>query len=336
MFKARFLILGAVAAVAVASMTGPVDAKELKFANFASPKSTLARAVIMPWINRVNPMLKGTDLQIKGYMGGSLGRNPAKQLKLVRDGVADFGFITLSYAPSLFSDSTVIELPFLTRNGHDGSLAHWRLSQKIKLKGYDKVKWIALSALPPYLIHMVKPIKGLDSLKNKKIRGAGRLQTRLLKSLGATPVHGTIVRSAESLSRGTWDGMLGDWNAITVFRGYKFAKHHLMFPFTAVSLGLGMNVKVYDGLPAKARRVIDETTGEGLSEHWGKSWDRATIRMLKIVNADKGQVMVKPSAADAARMRKALKPITADWIKANPRGQQIYDTVQAILKDIRK
>ncbi len=108
-------LLAAIAAFTVA-LAGTAQAQvTLKLADFAGANDSTYSDVIKPWFEDVNKALAG-KVHIDGFPGGALGRNPAVQVKLVQDGVADMAFIVPSYTPGRFPDNEVMELPGIIRD----------------------------------------------------------------------------------------------------------------------------------------------------------------------------------------------------------------------------
>src|SRR5688572_21474935 len=130
----RFLFAGCALAW---SLGAAAQVTELKFAAFPPPQGALIADVLGPWVKQVNEELKGT-VNVRLFPGGTLGRDPVQQFKLVRDRVADIAYVVMGYTPGEFPDSTIFELPFAVESSLEGSVAHWRLVEKGQLRGYDK------------------------------------------------------------------------------------------------------------------------------------------------------------------------------------------------------
>ena len=64
-------------AVALAPSAASAQGTELKFAVFPPPEGTLVKSVIGPWVNEVNAALEGTNVKVRLFAGGTLGRDPA-------------------------------------------------------------------------------------------------------------------------------------------------------------------------------------------------------------------------------------------------------------------
>ena len=195
---ARIVMLGA----ALVAFSGTVDAepRTLKLAYFASPKSPTFSKVLTPWAQDVVAASKGT-IKIDRFPGGTLGRNPRVQVKLVLDEVTDMGFFVPSYTPGRFPDNEVMELPGLIENSFESGIAIWRLYAQGLLRGYDKFKVLMLVTTHPYTMHTKKPIKSIADLKGMKIRAGGPVAGATIRALGAVPVGMPIPTVAQNISR---------------------------------------------------------------------------------------------------------------------------------------
>src|SRR5690606_37674703 len=141
-------------------------------------------------------------LNITMFAGGTLGRNPAQQLKLVTDGVADIAWIVLAYTPGRFDDADVVGLPFAINSAVEGSLALQRMFERGGLRGFEELKVLAVASTSPVVIHGTKPVGMPADMKGTRIRVTGDIPTRMVELLGAAPVQVGGGQIAEALSRG--------------------------------------------------------------------------------------------------------------------------------------
>jgi TRAP-type C4-dicarboxylate transport system substrate-binding protein len=332
--KKRFPALALCAALLLPALANAQT--ELKFASFPPPPGALNRDVLAPWIKDVNAALKGTA-SIRLFAGGTLGRDPVQQFKLVRDKVVDLAYVVMEYTPGDFPDSTIFELPFLVENSVEGSVAHWRMVDRGLMRGYDKGKFLAGFMIPPQSLHSTQKLTRLEDLKGRKVRVAGLYQSAAIELLGGAPVSGiTIAGAAEALSRGVVNGILSDWNGMVAFRIGDAAKNHYEVPLGAAAAGVFMNWDSYNALPADARAVIDRMSGESLSRLHGVAFDRQYTENLEKAKGDKEHVFVFPTAAERDGMKKRLQPVVDRWTKDHPEGRKRVDALSSIVEDIRK
>ena len=173
-------------AAAIAWTTPAVAQKKtvLKFAIFTPSKEMTFLKVMRPFAQRVMADSQGT-LEIKLFPNGGLGRHPAKQLKMVQDGVADIAWVIPAYTPGRFVDNAVFELPNIIQTSTEGSVAAWRMLQKGMLRGYGGFHMIALFTSGPYTFHTNFKVTKPGDLLGKKIRAVGPNMVASVKAIGA-------------------------------------------------------------------------------------------------------------------------------------------------------
>src|SRR5688572_17869485 len=323
------------AAALLAPATAPAQV-ELKFASFPPPPGALNQDVLGPWVKELNATLGGAAV-VRLFPGGTLGRDPVQQFKLVRDRVADIAYVVMGYTPGEFPDSTIFELPFLVENSLEGSLAHWRMVERGLLRGYDKAKFLGAFAIPPQSLHTSFKLARIEDLKGQKIRSAGPYQSAAIELLGGTAVSGIpVAGAADALSRGVVQGVLSDWNGMIAFRIADAAKFHFEVPIGTAAAGVFMNLEAYNALPAAARAAIDKHSGAALSRLHGVEFDKRYRENLEKTKPLKDHSFVFPTATERDAIKKRLQPITDKWIQENPEGKKRYDATVSTLEEIRK
>ena len=320
----------------LAPLPAAAQAPELKFAAFPPPPGALVQDVLTPWVKAVNEELKGAAT-VRLFAGGTLGRDPVQQFKLVRDKVADIAYVVMGYTPGEFPDSTIFELPFLVESSLEGSLAHWRLVERGLLRGYDKAKFLGAFSIPPQSLHTNFKLARIEDLKGQKIRSAGPYQSATIELLGGTAVSGIPVSgAAEAVSRGVVQGVLSDWNGMVAFRIGDAAKHHYELPFGTAAAGVFMNLEAWNALSPQAKAAIDKHSGAALSRLHGVEFDKRYRENLEKTKPMKDHSFVFPSAAEREAVKRRLQPITDKWIQENPEGRKRYDAMVSTLGDVRK
>ena len=312
------------------------QAVELKFASFPPPPGALNHDVLGPWVKELNESFGGAAV-VRLFPGGTLGRDPVQQFKLVRDRVADIAYVVMGYTPGDFPDTTIFELPFLVENSLEGSLAHWRMVERGLLRGYDKAKFLGAFSIPPQSLHTSFKLARIEDLKGQKIRSAGPYQSAAIELLGGTAVSGIPVSgAAEALSRGVVEGVLSDWNGMVAFRIGDAAKFHFEVPLGTAAAGVFMNFDAYNALPARAKAAIDKHSGAALSRLHGVEFDKRYRENFEKTRPQKDHSFVIPSAAEREAIKRRLQPVSDKWIQENPEGRKRYDALASILDEIRK
>ena len=325
------------ALVAALATFGTAHAQEvtLKLSAFIPAQAPTFAQVIKPWSEAVNA--DGTGIiKIDTFPGGVLGGNPGLQPKMVTDGIADIALVIPAYSPGRFPDNDVMELPGMAKNSSESSLAIYRLYQRKLLRGYDDFYVVMLGTTNPYAIHTRSPVKSFTDVKGMKLRAGGPVASAALRALGVAPVGMPITQVAENISRGVLDGTGGDWDVMYSFRIMEAAKHHYMAAVLGtVPVAVLMNRKVYDGLPAKAKAIIDKHSGEQMSRKFGGVHDGIQSAKLTETKAAADHTMVFPSDAELAQLDAIMATVIETWVKDHPNGRALFTALKEELAKIR-
>lgn len=329
----KLLVL--ITVMAVFGATNSVAAQKLiRMAGFTPEKSVVVTYTMKPFIKAVNAEV-GDEVKVKGYWGGSLGRNPKKQYDLVLKGVADTAFFDPGYSPGKFPDFGLFELPFLARSGLEASLAMWRMYDQGHIRGFDKVKLLGTYSTDISFIHTKAPIKSFYKLKGLKMRTAGPVLSDTVKALDGVPIGLPVTQTTEALSRGVVDGALTGWSVVLVFRMASILKYHYEAPLGIVPLVTVMNKKTWDGLSRRAKASIAKHSGEVFSQQSGTGFDKVAGIMAGKAKKGGGHTIVKMDAAGYKKGAAWAKPLHEKWIKSEKDGRKKYDAYLKILADLR-
>ncbi|MGX1099864.1 TRAP transporter substrate-binding protein [Amorphus sp. MBR-141] len=327
--------MGVALTVSLSVALGAVSAhaETLRFSSFEPPIAHVTAKILTPWAKDVSDASNG-ELSIQIFPGGTLGRNPAQQIKLVEDGVADIAWVIPGYVPGRFQEGTVAELPFLVPSSTVGSAAMWEMYEKGLFKGdYDKFKMIGVLVSYPNFVTSTKPVREPSDMAGQKFRAPGPTMLSAIDALGAVPVGGiTGPTAAESLSRGLIDGTFTQWGAMETFRIGEVVKYCNIIPLGGTPMLVVMNKQKYEALSDTAKAAIDKFSGAAFSERFGKSFDQNVEEAReKIVSAYHPEV-IEPDPALVAKWKAAVEVATTDWIANNPDGQAIYDAFSKALE----
>lgn len=328
------IVTGALAATLLLAGTAQAEETVLKLSVFIPEGAPTYAQVIKPWAEAINAEGKGI-LKIDAFTGGALGGNPAAQPDLVLDGVADLALVIPAYSPGRFPDNEVMELPGLLNNATESSVAFRRLYERGLLRGYDDFYPVMLSTTNPYAVHTTAPVAKIADISGKKLRAGGPVAGASMRALGAAPVGMPITQVAENVSKGVIDGTAGDWDVMYSFRIIEAAKNHFMATMGTVPVAVLMNRKVYDGLSAEARALIDKHSGLPMSRLFGKVHDAVQANGLEKTLADKDQTVVMPTDAQLAEWDKIMAPVIEQWVKDHPNGAELFAALKEELKTVR-
>jgi len=327
---------GAAGAALLAMPTGlRAQAATLRFSSFEPPTAALTARVMVPWAEEVGQVTGGA-VRATVFPGGALGRNPAQQLRLVLDGVADIAWMVLGLTPGRFDDVDVVALPFLSNTALEASVGLWRMLERNAFDGFDDLKVLGIAATPPVKIHARFPIRTVEDLRGKRLRVAGDHLVRVAQALGAVPVQMSGAQIAESLSRGVIDATLNNWGFVGDFRVNEVTSHHLEMPMGAVAVMIAMRRDRFESLPEQARAAIDRISGEALSRRLAVVFDEIEGEYATRIAASGRNTVRRPTDAEVAAWRAAIDPVNQAWRQARPKNEQLFQAFSAELGRVRQ
>jgi TRAP-type C4-dicarboxylate transport system substrate-binding protein len=311
------------AVVMLMVLVGTVSAEPiiLKYATFEPPQAFAIKKIWQPWIDQMNKAGEGL-FKIELFAGGTLNRNPVKQLNVVRDGVADIAFVMPSYTPGTFMDDSVVEVPFIGETALQASLAIHRMYEKGMLRNYDIIVPLMVAAGQQYAVHSTMPVKVPQDLNGKKIRSTGKMQHYMAQAYGAAPIGMPVTKIAESMSRGLIQATTNEWNGTRTFKIDNVAHYHCMLPLGTVSFLLAMNKEKFDSLPKKAQDIFIQNR-EATARLWGSEMDKSLDAYQKKVEKDPKQHVYFPTPDEVAVWKKVLAPAIESWEKDDPKRVEL-------------
>jgi TRAP-type transport system periplasmic protein len=305
----------------------------LRFSSFMSPESAPAENYAL-WAKEIEEKSKGR-LKVAIYPSEALGK-ARDHYEMVSQGIVDIAWFTLGFTPGRFPLSSVLELPMEMPSSTPISLTVWDIFEKYLQPEFKEVKILALYALDPYVVYTTrKPVRKLEDIKGMKIRAAVPMQIKITQAWGAAPVQLPTSDVYDGMNRGLVEGALLPYAAIKDLRAHEVSKYITDVKLFSYPCGYGINKKVYDGLPADLKKIIDEVSGRRIAERGGKIIDGITAQNLQLAKkAGVEQIPLTP--AERARWLKACDPVIEESIKdLEGKGlpaKKVYEEAKMILK----
>lgn len=327
-----------IAASLMATLVGTAvmaqDTINLKFAVFTPEQEITYQTAMKPWAEAVE---KATDgkVKIQLFPGGTLGRDGTKQIKMLKDGVADIAFIIPAYNPGLFPDNWVIELPDTSQTASEGSVTFWRLVEEGKLRGYEDFEVLSMVATSPYLMHGNKPMETMADLGGQKIRIAGKLEQNCVEAVGGVPVGMPIGKIPESLSRGVIDATPMHFAALYAFGVNSAVKYHYLNAFGSLPFGFVMTKERFAELPEDVQAAMKEQGGEALAKIFGAAMDAENAKRLEETRNTSGQTVVEPGEADKTAWNKTMTECAQSFVDEQENGAALRESYLETLKAVR-
>jgi TRAP-type C4-dicarboxylate transport system substrate-binding protein len=190
------------------------------------------------------------------------------------------------------------------------------------------------------MFHTVgKTIRAPGDLRGLKMRGPTRQVTKLLASLGATPVGMPLPQIPDALSKGTIDGCVIPWEVVPSVKVNELTKFHTEFPSSGPALYtttfvMAMNKARYEGLAPDLKKVIDDNSGMATSAWLGKT-QQGNDPIGRKSASDRGNTITTLSTAEAQEFIRLSAQIDDEWVadmnKRNFDGKKLLDTAKALI-----
>jgi len=294
----------------------------LLFSTANPPNAHLTVQIMHPWAERINAAGKGI-IHIEVRDGYTL-TDPGNYLTRVLDDVAQMSWGNLSLVGGRFQRTGVVALPFEAERAEDSSLALWRLYKSGILDAdFPDIVPLYLVTFPQAGIHLTKPVASLDNLNGLKIIAGSRIGGQIVERLGGSPLSFPPPEIYQTLQRGGANGVNIQWTAFQPFKLAEVTHFHIEAQLGSAAATIFMAKKRYEALPAAARKIIDDNSGEAQSRAFGAFWDRVDKEGRDDVSKAPDHKIVELSAAQKAAWQQKIAPLVDEWAKTTPDGAKV-------------
>jgi TRAP-type C4-dicarboxylate transport system substrate-binding protein len=307
---------------------------KLKFAYFTSDQTRAYTLAIQPFVDAVNADEQG-GLRIETYPGGSLGKDPAQQAQMLRDGVADIAYVVLGAQANQFRDHAVMELPGLFRDMPEATWVNTGVMDSGIMQGYDDFFVVASFATEPEGIHTRVPIASLADLRGKRIRANNPVEASALARLGMSPVVLPIGKTPEAISRGTIDGAATALGPLIDFGLGRAVTYHYFLRLGPSVRSILMSRAKFESLPKAGQDVIRRYSGIWLTQRAVDGFEARTTALLQQLKSDPLRTVMFPSEPEIDLARGVFRMIRNEWADASPHRRLLLNAVDAEISKFR-
>jgi len=334
----KHVLAGAVLGIALA-MSGSASAQEvtLKLHHLLPPPSHAHKNMLVPWAEKINKE-SGGRIKIDIYPAMQLGGKPPQLIDQVRHGVVDIVWTLPGYTPGRFTKTEVFELPFMHKNivATNKALTEYLVKNGDEYKDY---KVIAMFVHAGQVIHSRTPIRTAKDLEGLKIRTPTRTGAWMIEAMGATPIGAPVPKIPEMLSKGVVDAVLIPYEVTLPLKVHELVDYHTILAGDVPRVNtstfiIAMNKARYESLPADLKKVIDDNSGEALSQWLGEIWEAAEAPG-RAKAEESGEIITMPPDEVAKLRAKIEQPVIDRWVaEMNAKGvdgQALVDEARALI-----
>lgn len=268
--------IAAAASAFVMSSTNLV-AENLNYAHFMPPGSWQNQTMFLDWAEAVKEASDG-EVNVTVFPAQTLGKAPQGYDNAI-NGVADIAWTVQGYTAGRFPLSHIMELPGLFETAEVGSCAFQKLYDSGALDSeYEETHVLFVHTHGPgHIFTKEKAVTELADLESLKLRRPTAVIGKLLTELGAEPVGMPAPAIFEQVQRGTIDGYMLPWEAVSGFRLGEVTGNRTEFGFYSLAFVATMNKDRYESLSDKAKAAIDANSGMKWAMIAGKGYDNGDV-----------------------------------------------------------
>ncbi|WP_299196155.1 C4-dicarboxylate TRAP transporter substrate-binding protein [uncultured Amphritea sp.] len=274
------------------------------------------RAADTQWFADQVELRSGGDLKINIQWGGALFKAKAAR-QSVATGVADMGTIIQGYFPRELVSYSIGDMPFVNQDAWVGTRALNEHMQDPAIKAQLAAQNLAYvaphSAGKVVVVCKGDPIRTLDDIKNKNIRGISAYG-KGFGDLGANLVNMSIYKAYQGLDTGLIDCTQSYLAPSAALKHYEVSSNVTKVNWGLFAgLGMFINTNSYERLSATQKQVLDEVAADYV-DYISKSALEGEITGEKSLK-DAGLKFYTLSAEDTEKLSKVGEPYIVEWAK---------------------
>lgn len=272
---------------------------------------------------------------------GGHGR-PTELLGLVEAGRIEMAATVQGYSPNRFPRSSVMELPLIHASAESGTRAMWTLFEEgLIAEDYRNVKVLALYVLPPYGIFTVdKPVRTLRDLRGLRVRAPSTTVGLGMAKLGIVPLGLPVTMLSDTLADDSIDGIAYSWDELAMPTGMgggpmlEQVRHLMDINLAAPAAMIVINRRIYDGLAADLKAVVDKHSGLALSLANARVRDKSESAVKQKLSTQRSYEIVRLNAEQQAELKRRVEPLYGQWRQTmtaqNIDGERLLTRVRAL------
>jgi TRAP-type transport system periplasmic protein len=332
-----FYARAATAFALLLAFAAPVFADEpvvvLKFATLSTADGPLNQRMLHPWAERVNAAGKGI-VQLDVRDGFAIA-NYNNIYDRVLDDVVQVAFTVTGSVAGKFALAGVVDLPFLFERPDDASGAYWRLYQSGALDSeYTEIVPLYLVTLANSGLHLDRLPHSPDDIRGFKIVSSSRVTSQIVEALGATPISLQQNECIRRCNAARSTALTARGRHSPPFKLGEVTSYHIEAKLGGAPAMVFMAKKAFDALPAAARKVLVDNSGEAASRLFGEYWMNLDNEVRQQYKANAAHTVAELTPAQTQAWRTKLQPIYTQWLKDTPGGGKVLDRYWALLKDV--
>lgn len=270
----------------------------------------------------------GGEITLQMFHGGTLGSQP-DAIEQVRLGGLAIGNFNLGPIGPIAPAANVVSLPFIFKdvdhmfrvlNGEGGKMIAAGMAEK----GLYPLAWFDAGARSFY--NGTKPINTPADVVGMKVRVMNNdLFTGMISELGGNPSPMAFAEVYQALKTGVVDGAENNWPSYESTGHFEVAGYYSLSQHLIIPECICVNTDTYNALSDDMKAAATDAAQEAAMLQ-RDLWAKREASSREMVEA--GGVIVN-EIADKAPFQKAMAPVYAAYLEANPDLRPLVELIQA-------
>lgn len=329
----KHLILGAAALTAASILSAPATAEQTIRVTLQLPDT---HSLGQNWkeFAKIVEEKSGGDLKIQLFPSAQLFTD--KEVPgAVGTGAVEAGSAFIGRYAGSVPTVDVISIPFIFKDeAHlraavaPGSALRKEIDEAILKETNNRVLWWQAFGRNIYL-NNGSPIRLPEDLEGKKVRTYGKVQGWTVEELGGAPTLMSGSKQFLAYQQGAVDvGMTGA-SAVKSRNLYEVMDHMTTTFDSAIEFIAVMNNDVYEGLPEKDRKIIDEAAAQVEQTLRDRIYSEESANVEEMKSK---MTVVELAGEDRAKWEKATANVVDRFVQeTGEAGQKVVDAVKSAL-----
>ena len=269
--------------------------------------------------------LSNGDMRMEIQWGGALFKASAS-VQGISSGVADAGSVIATYFQKEMAAYSLADFPIGGPNAWVALRATDRLMrtepQITEHLAQQNLVYIGTFTASAVNVGCVgEPIRTIDDIKGKKVRGAG-VYGKVFGELGATRVNLSVYEAYQGLDTGLIDCTQGYDYVIPALKWDEVLDNYTVLNWGQIGgYGMFMNKQIFDSLKPEEQAILMQA-GEELADTFAKivtGTNSKALNMLKNGETERPIEVLEMSVEDREKLNAATVPYIEEW-KENARS----------------
>lgn len=283
----------------------------LRFSHWIPESHPLVQTGFNAWMASITEA-SGGSIKFEVYPAQQLGA-AKDHYDMVRDGIADIGWINPGYQPGRFPIISAPEVPMTVANADSGTHAIDAWYRDYAGTEMSDVRFCLTHVNQPSALHSKIEIRSPKQLDSMKIRPSNAVIASYVRGAGAVNVQVAAPEAREALEKGTADAIFFPTGQLEPYGLDEIVKFHIDYPLYTQAAVIAIGKATYNGMTDAEKVVIDAHCTPEWAEKMVTGWNQFERDSKATLEADSAHSFTMLTDEEVAQWRALVGPSIDGW-----------------------